>query len=84
MTTKKTQTQAQGKLYRLTAGNIATRPGHRHDCAEVRITWHVWATSEEEAIRTSRELVKKSGVLPGLTIELGDISAKLQVKEDES
>lgn len=78
---KKLQT-TEARLYTLTAGNTATRPGHRHDCAEVKLTWQVQATSKEEAIEISRSHLKRFGTLPGrVIIELGDLATKLNVTE---
>lgn len=77
----KTPKGIEARLYTLTAGNTATRPGHRHDCAEVMIQWEVQATSKEDAIAISRRHLKEHGTLPGLSIVLGDLSTKLNVTE---
>jgi hypothetical protein len=71
------------RSYTLTAGNLNKRPGHRHDCAEVKLTWTIMATSEEDAIKRSHETLRRSGwvSLPMLRIELGDLSTKLNVEE---
>ena len=81
MTTKKTETTLRS--FTLTAGNLDKRPGHRHDCAEVKLTWTVMATSKENAIERSHEMLRRSGwaSLPMLRIELGDLSTKLNVEE---
>jgi hypothetical protein len=50
------------KLFLVTLGNVAPRPGHRHDCAQVELAIHVNAASASEALDKVRQLATEGPI----------------------